>query len=178
MSGGAGLVPLQCPRCGTPVPAETEEVAWTCANCGQGMLLDEDEGLKPITVHAAASYEAAASWKPYWVCLGRVRFFRRESYGPDSDPEAGWARPVRFVLPAYTLPVEKAVALGVELLQRPPSLQEGEAQSLQGVTVLPDQLAPLARFVVLSIEAQRDDKLEAIEFTVELDAPELWCLAL
>jgi hypothetical protein len=176
MTPGPGLVALECVRCAAPVPAEAEEVAWVCQNCGQGLLLDEDEGLKPITVHAAAHQGQPAAWRPHWVAPGRVRVTRRESYGRDAPPEARWAKPVAFVLPAYSAAVEHAVAVGVAMLQRPPSLVEGEAQPLQGVTVLPDELAPLARFVVLSIEAERDDRLEAIEFTVELEEAELWCL--
>jgi hypothetical protein len=176
MSGRPGLVALQCTRCNTPVPAEPDEVAWVCQNCGQGLLLDELDGLKPITVHAAAAEGRAVSWKPFWVALGRVRFSRRESFGRDAPPEARWSQPVRFVLPAYTTGVERAVALGVDLLKRPPALEEGEAQELQGATLLPDQIVPLTRFIVLSIEAERDDKLEAIDFSVELDAPQLWVL--
>lgn len=176
MTGRPGLVALQCLRCSTPVPAEPDEVAWVCQNCGQGLLLDEVDGLKPITVRAAAAEGQGQVWKPFWVVPGKVRFSRRESYGRDAAPEPRWSQPVRFVVPAYTSGVEQAVALGVAFLKRPPALDEGEAQPLTGATVLPDQIAPLARFVVLSIEADRDDKLEAIEFTVELDAPELWCL--
>jgi hypothetical protein len=176
MTEQAGLVALQCVRCSTPVPAESDEVAWICQNCGQGLLLDELDGLRPITIHAAAAEGQAHSWKPFWVARGRVRFSRRESYGREAAPEQRWEQPVRFVLPAYTTSVERAVALGVGFLQRPPALSEGGAQPLQGASVPPEQIAPLARFVVLSIEAERDDKLEAIEFTVELDTPELWCL--
>ncbi|HLE22674.1 MAG TPA: hypothetical protein VI701_00045 [Anaerolineales bacterium] len=176
MTGRPGLVALQCLRCSTPVPAEADEVAWVCQNCGQGLLLDEVDGLKPITVHSAAAAGTTKSWKPFWVALGRVRFSRRESFGRDAAPEPRWSQPVRFVLPAYATGVERAVALGVGLLRRPPALEEGEAQVLQGATVLPEQLAALTRFVVLSIEAERNDKLEAIEFTVELDTPELWVL--
>jgi len=176
MTERAGLVALQCVRCNTPVPAEADEVAWICQNCGQGLLLDENLGLKPITVHSAAHEGPAKPWKPFWIALGRVRFSRRESYGRDSAPEPRWAQPARFVLPAFATSVEQAVAIGVNLLLRPPELTEGRAQPLHGATVLPDQIGPLARFVVLTIEADRDDKLEAIDFTVELDPPELWCL--
>jgi hypothetical protein len=177
MTERPGLVALKCLRCSTPVAAEADEVAWICPNCGQGLLLDEAAGVKPITVHAAVA-DGAHSWKPFWVAMGRVRVSRRESFGRDAAPDARWAQPVRFVLPAYTTTVERAVALGVAFVKRPPTFGEGQAQPLQGATVLPEQMAPLARFVVLSIEAERDDKLEAIEFTVEFEAPELWCLPL
>ena len=176
MTERAGLEALMCVRCATPVPAEPDEIAWICQNCGQGLLLDEMVGLKAITVHAASSGRPAGTWRPFWAVMGRVRIRRRESYGRDAAPDARWNEPVRFVLPAYATSVEQAVALGVGFLRRPPALSEGDPQPLQGATVLPDQLAPLARFVVLSIEAEREDSLEVIEFTVELDAPELWCL--
>jgi hypothetical protein len=158
------------------VPAEPDEVAWVCANCGQGLLLDEEAGLKAITVHSAAHPGGEATRRPYWVALGRVRFTRRESYGRDAAPNERWGRPVQFVLPAFAATVEQAVGAGVTLLERPPELVEGEAQLLRGAAVLPDEIEPLARFVVLSIEAARDDKLEAIEFIIDLGPPELWLL--
>ncbi|HMK08864.1 MAG TPA: hypothetical protein VK449_07540 [Anaerolineales bacterium] len=176
MTGPTTLVPLECVRCHTPVPAEPDEIAWICQTCGQGLLLDETVGLRPIAIQAAAAQGEAPSWKPFWAVSGRVRFSRRVSYGHDVAPEARWAQPVRFVVPAYATSVETAVALGVRFLERPPVLQPGEPRALHGASVLPDQIAPLVRFVVLSIEAARQDKLEAIDFTVELETPELWCL--
>jgi len=176
MTEPAGLVALDCVRCQVPVPAEPDEIAWICQNCGQGLLLDETTGLKAITVQATAAQGQVQAWKPFWVSYGRVRISRRESFGRDAPPDPRWGQPVRFVVPAYATSVEAAVALGVGFLERPPALQPGEARPLTGATILPGQVAPLARFVVLSIEAAREDKLEAIEFTVELEPPALWCL--
>ena len=45
------LVPLACPQCATPVSAGVEERAWVCIQCGMGLVLDESQGLKPLTVH-------------------------------------------------------------------------------------------------------------------------------
>jgi hypothetical protein len=176
MSERPALVGLQCVRCNTPVPAEPDEVAWVCQNCGQGLLLDEDVGLQAIEIHAAAGTAEAKSAKAFWVASGRVRFTRRESYGADSPPDARWQQPARFVLPAFSTTVEQAVALGVGFVMRPVKLEPGPAQPVRGVTVLPAQIASLARFVVLTIEANRSDKLEAIDFTLELEPAELWCL--
>ncbi len=177
MSERPGLVGLECVRCGTPVPAEPEEVAWICGNCSQGLLLDEQTGLRPITVHFGVAKPAPdLRWAPFWVAVGRVRVARRESFGRDSAPDARWDQPVRFVLPAFTTSVERAVGWGRQFLLHPPDLRPGEAVVLQGVTVLPEEIDPLARFVVLTIEAEGKDKLEAIDFSLDLDPPELWCL--
>ena len=40
------LVALNCIRCGTPIPAEIEEVAWVCQQCEKGQQLGE-AGLLP-----------------------------------------------------------------------------------------------------------------------------------
>jgi len=175
MSDRPTLVPLECMRCKTPVPAEPDEVAWSCATCEQGLLLDEGAGLRPITVHFAAGPESAERI-PFWVAAGHVRFTRRESYGADSPPDARWAGPVRFVLPAFSTGVEQAVAWGARLLRQPPDLRPGPAGPLRGVSVLPHEIDALARFVVITIEAERRDKLEAIEFYLDLEPPELWCI--
>ncbi len=177
MSEQPGLVGLECVRCGTPVPAEPEEVAWICANCGQGLLLDEQEGLRAITVHfGMAPPDPDLRWAPFWVAVGRVRIGRRESFGRDSAPDPRWGQPVRFVLPAFTTSVERAVGWGRDLLLHPPDLRLGEAVLLKGVTVLPEEVDSLARFVVLTIEAERKDKIEAIDFGLDLEPPELWVL--
>ena len=45
------LVPLVCIQCSTAIPAGVEEVAWVCAQCGQGMYLDEARGLEALDIH-------------------------------------------------------------------------------------------------------------------------------
>jgi hypothetical protein len=168
-----GLVPLQCPQCGTPVPAGAEEVAWVCSTCGSGLLLEEDVGLKLNPVHFARGDGAP---KPFWVAEGRVTIRRRETYGRSSGGDPRWAGPVRFVLPAFACTVDEAVAWGVRWLARGPQLEEASRGPLEGVTRLPGELTPLAHFVVLTIEADRKDQLEAFDFTVDLEAPQLWVL--
>ena len=177
MSDRPGLVGLECVRCGTPVPAEPDEVAWICGNCGQGLLLEEQAGLRPITVHfGLAVADPGLRWAPFWLAWGRVRVTRRESFGRDSPPDPRWDQLVRFVLPAFATSVERAVAWGRHFLLEPPDLRQGDTLALQGVTVLPEEIDSLARFVVLTIEAERKDKLEAIDFNLDLEPPELWCL--
>jgi hypothetical protein len=173
-----GLVGLECVRCGTPVPAEPEEVAWICETCGQGLLLDEQAGLRSITVHfGPAGTDPGVKRMPFWIAAGHVRVTRRESFGKDSAPDRRWEHPVQFVLPAFATSVERAVAWGRHFLLNSPDLGAGEAAPLQGVTVLPEEIDSLARFVVLTIEAEGKDKLEAIDFSLDLEPAELWVLS-
>ncbi len=177
MSPSVELVGLQCIRCGTPVPAEADQVAWICANCGQGLLLDEAAGLVPLRVHfAAGTRRKGPAGRPFWVAAGVVRISSRQSYGRDAEPDPLWAGRVRFVIPAFSTSLEQAVAWGTDFLGRPPDLTPGEPGELEPVTVDPAAVHPLARFVVLSVEASRRDKLEQIAFVLDLDPSELWCL--
>lgn len=177
MSPSVDLIGLECVRCGTPVPAEPEEVAWICANCGQGLRLDDEAGLAALGVHfGAGSRKDGLRWRPFWVASGRVQVSSRESYGRDAAPDPLWAGPVRFVIPAFATSLEQAVAWGTDFVRRPPDLTAGEPTDLESVTVDPAAVHPLARFVVLSVEASRRDMLEQIAFVIDLAPPELWCL--
>ncbi len=170
---------LKCPQCSTPVPAEEDEVAWVCATCGTGLQLT-DQGLAPVGVHWAVPRPGAHvdSWRPFWTFPGAVQFQQRVSYSGHMEPEALWAaNPLRFFVPAYNCPLQELQRLGADLTQRQPALQAGPAGGqLTGCNFLPDDARRVAEFVVLTIEADRPDKLRSIQFDVRLGAPELWVL--
>ena len=72
------LVPLVCIQCSAAIPAGIEEVAWACAQCGQGMALDEARGLESLEIHYSADIPPDTRGKPYWVADGQ-----REHGAPD-----------------------------------------------------------------------------------------------
>jgi hypothetical protein len=177
MSQGVELVPLQCVRCSTPVRATPDEVAWVCANCGQGLLLDGESGLRALEVkYAAVAQQAGLIWRPFWVTEGRVTFQARETYGHDRGPDEIWGAPQMFVLPAFECSLEEAGAWGVAFLRQPPRLVEGPAGLLEGVTVDPQAARALAEFVVLTVEAERRDQLRKVAFDLDLVPPVLWAM--
>jgi hypothetical protein len=177
MSASVELVLLKCVRCGTPVPAEEDEVAWVCANCGQGQQLTAD-GLAPLAVEFAAPRAGArvARWLPFWVFAGSVTFQQRESYGGHSRPDDLWAAPRRLFVPAFNCDLSRLETLGAALTRRQVTPARGPAAPLAGCTLLPGDAHAAAEFVVLTIEAERKDKLRAIAFSLNLAAPELWVL--
>lgn len=171
------LVPLLCIKCETPIPAEPDEIAWVCARCGQGMLLDETKGLLPLQVQYSASIPAGATGRPFWVMDGQVNL-QRELYSgnKNADAQLMWARPHRFTIPAYTCPLETLLQYGPQLLLKPPALQSGPAASFQPVTLSPGDIQALAEFIVVAIEAERSDMLKQIVVSVKLGEPVLWIL--
>ncbi len=178
MNAGVELVLLKCTRCGTPVPAEDDEVAWLCATCGQGLGLTAD-GLAPIDLHWALARPGArvAQWLAFWVFEGTVTFGQRENYGGRSQPDNLWHEPRRFYVPAYNCTLQHLEALGADLTRKQVVLSAGQpAGAVRGCTLLPDDARPAVEFVVLTIEADRKDKLRAIAFALQLSPAQLWLL--
>ena len=169
---------LKCPRCSAFVPAQEDEIAWVCAQCGQGLQLTET-GLASLAVNWAAASPGLAQlrWLPFWVFTGTVKFTRRESYSGSRPPEKLWNAPCRFYVPAFAIPLQQMQDLGAELTRRQIFLKAGPAQgALTGCTFHLDDARQAVEFIVLTIEAAQSDKLKAVDFSLQLAAPELWVL--
>lgn len=174
------LIPLRCLRCSTPVPAAPDQVAWACAQCGQGLLLDEEKGLAYLEINYSPLIKPNAVGRPYWICRGHVSV-ERETYSGNSDRIARevqdyWGQGRQFSIPAYSAPLEDLLAQAVEMLQRPPDRVAGPAAAFAPVTLLPADLAAAAEFIVLAVEAARKDKLRWAQVKVVLESPSLWIL--
>ncbi len=173
------LVPLVCLKCSTPVPAESDEVAWVCANCGQGQYLDPQQGLAPLQVYYAASIPAAAQGKPYWVVDGQVSMRRqvyRSSGKSAQESEVFWSQPRRFFVPAFSLPLEALLNQASSLLLQPPAIRSGPPARFAPVTLAMEDIRPTAEFIVMAVEAGRKDMVKDIHFDLKLSTPALWIL--
>ena len=181
MTTSIELVLLKCLRCGTHVPAGEDEVAWVCAQCGQGLQLTP-AGLAPLAVNWAAARPGASGvrWLPFWVFAGAVSFRSREVYGvfgSGSQPDKLWSSPRRFYIPAFPAPLQQMQTLGADLTRKQVELKPGPpGGALANCTLFPDDARHAIEFVVLTIEAGRSDKLKTVEFTLDLNEPELWVL--
>jgi hypothetical protein len=174
------LVPMTCLKCATPLRAEEDEIAWTCEKCGQGMLLTAS-GLAPLIIKWAASGATPATtgikWWPFWSFTGSVRFARRDSFRGRSEPDKLWDEPQQFFIPAYAARLQELETIGAELLKKRLRPAPGPAAgSLPACAIFPDDARHAAEFVVLTIEADRKDKLKSVEFTIQASEPELWVL--
>jgi hypothetical protein len=171
------LVALNCLRCGTPIPAEIEEVAWVCEQCDQGQQLGND-GLLPLEIHFSQGIAPNQKGKPFWLCEGRVTL-QRDTYGREkskTESQQFWSQPRKFVIPAFDYPVDKFSNDGVRWLQSPPDLQPGPVSLFEPVTMAVEDVRVWAEFLVMALEAARKDKVKKIQFNLELSEPQLWIL--
>jgi hypothetical protein len=173
------LVPLLCVKCSTPVPAEPDEVAWVCAQCGQGLLLDEDKGLVPLEVHYSAGIAPNALGKPFWVAEGRVNLYRKAYDSSDKEAEQSsrfWSQPRQFFVPAFSSPLGSLLVVAVDYLIQPPDLKPGDVARFEPVTLHQEDVRSAAEFIVVAVEAQRKDKVKQVDFNLQLSLPVLWVL--
>ena len=173
------LIPLVCLKCSTPIPASSNEMAWVCAQCGQGMALDVQKGLVPLQVNYAEGIQSSTRGKPYWVAEGLVNLERdvyRSSGKSAQEAVQFWSGPRGFFIPAYTLPQEDLLAQTTRFLLQPPALKPGSQAPFEPVTLSIEDIQPVAEFIVMAIEASRKDMLKNIRFTLDLSLPLLWIL--
>ena len=173
------LIPMQCLRCQQPLTAQPDEVVWVCPNCGQGQVLSDEKGLLPQIVHYAAGIPANMAGKPVWVAAGQVTL-HRETYHGSSEREMAqfWVQPRWFFIPAYSLTLEQLSSTGVTLLKQPLPMQEVETRSpFLPITVHPEDIRPLAEFILLAVEAERKDQLRNLTYDLQLSPPDLWIFA-
>lgn len=180
MTGKIELVPLRCIRCDSPVPAEGEEIAWACAQCGQGLLLDEQQGLENLDIHYSGKIQPGEKGQPYWVAQGTVDLEREvhDSWKDSHQREADqfWGHKRQFIIPAFNTSLDELLHLSTSLFTSQPELVDGSAAPFEAVTLSPLDLRSLIEYIVLAVEAKRSDKIKSISVAVEIEPPSLWIL--
>jgi hypothetical protein len=154
-------------------------MAWVCAQCGQGMALDVQSGLKPMEVHYAEAIPLNGLGKPHWIAEGQVTLERnvyRSSGKSAQEATQFWSRAHRFLIPAYSISQEELLAQTIRFLLQPPLLKPGPAMRFEPVTLSMEDIQPVAEFIVMAIEASRKDMLKNLHFTLKLSLPTLWIL--
>lgn len=178
------LIALLCPVCGQRlVPDADEAVVISCGNCATAVSLT-DQGIATANVqYAAPSDDTAGHWLPLWQFNATVNFTQRDTQGGSSSAREAaarfWAEPRRLYVPAWSLPVSRARKLGASLVQAQPvfrAVDRPQGAQLQTAVVNTDDALKLLEFVILSLEAQRDDWLKAVEFTIDAGPPQLWAI--
>ena len=172
------LIPLVCVKCSSPVPANPDEVAWVCEQCGQGQILDEAKGLAALDVFFSRALQQGQRGRPFWVTRGTVSISARETYKGNEERAARefWAAPRLFYIPAWDASLDETIAMGVQLLHNPQRIEQGTPVPFLPVTTGPGDLRALAEFMVVSIEADRRDAMKTINFGLTLEPAQLWVL--
>jgi hypothetical protein len=179
------LVPLSCVKCRAPIPANPDEIAWVCEQCGQGNLLDalpvpgpNESATCLLDVFFSDAIKPGQQGRPFWVTRGQVRLAVRETYKGDEGRESRqfWAEPRLFSIPAWDTSLDEIVSMGVYLLRNPQRLAPGGRLLFLPVVMPPGDVRAMVEFIVVSIEADRRDALKTVQFELMLEPLQLWIL--
>lgn len=178
------LVAIRCPECGQPLAPDNDHLVIACAQCGAAARID-DEGVRAMPMHYAAPMRDMANpqWMPFWIFSGRVNIVRRETQGGNrrmGDESARfWAEPRRLYVPAWELSIDAVRSAGVDMLKAQPayeSIPRPIGARLTPAVVSAGDARKMLEFIVLSLEAGRDDWLTHLDFRLEVGEPEMWAL--
>ena len=178
------LLALNCPECHQPLTPKNDHIVTLCQECLTPVQINDD-GLTPIQIHYAAPQNETmiSEWQPFWIFEGQVHLLKRETQsGHKSGGQAArtlWGQPRTFYVPAWDLSLCTAQDIGSNMLQQQPIFETGPQPSqpkLLPVVVAIDDAVKLLEFIVLAIEARRDDWLRDLDFRLEVQTPELWAL--
>ena len=178
------LLPLACPECREPIAADNLDVVVSCHKCPAHIQINDD-GLQKL----AASYIAppggdvskARSWHPFWMFEAKVNLVERKTQGGrkrGKDAETLWGEARRFFIPAWDLSMARSRQLSTAFVQSRPQMQRlresPPGASMTPATMSADDAAKMLEFIVLDIEARRDDYLRHIHYDLTIvDGPHL-----
>ena len=176
------LVVVRCPACGNPLTPDDNDLVIACGQCGAGLHL-ADEGPEPIEIqYARTNLVKVNFWRPWWIFKGSVNLIKRETQGGNRSEEARqfWAQPRVMGVPAWDLSLTSVKQLGVPMLKQAPVLTavpRPAGAKLTPAVVSAEDARKMLEFLILTLEASRDDWLKTLDFQIEAGPPELWAIA-
>ncbi len=175
---GTRLQPLRCLNCRLNLPAEIDEIAWVCPQCGQAQMLQNGQQLVETTINYHAKTVKDSPGHPFWIVEGSIHMERYTFWGINNIEDAAtfWKKPRKFYIAAFDLPIENIIQWGKYYLQKPLRLRPGIRSDFLPITLALEDVQAVADIIVVGIEASRPDKLKEINFTLSLSNPELWIL--
>ena len=171
---------LTCPQCAQWLSPAPDTVVMACPRCTTAVALD-DAGIKTLPVQFVAGKTENVEWYPFWTFEGQVELITRETQkgNKQSQAEQFWQQTHRFLIPAWNLDMWQARDLGLDFLQKPPQLSlldEPPNAPFYPVTLTREDALKLIDFIVLTLEANRDDWLRDLQFRLGINVPALWLL--
>jgi len=176
------LLLLRCPRCNNSLTPDQNDQVVQCGNCRAAVALLEG-GLQLLDAQfATPSSDRPPHWLPFWVYRGQVTINQRRTQGGRSaerDAQEFWGRPRQVFIPAWDITLPQARDMVSLLLHKQPPLEATtppEGATFRPAVVTPEDGRKLVELVIVSIEAERKDWLESLNYDLQLDSQTLWLL--
>jgi hypothetical protein len=166
------IVPLTCGTCGNPMEADTGDVVFYCTDCGSGFQLVGDR-IEPLeVVFLEAKKGSVSEYLPFWILDVTVQLRHRDARGGAisfiSDlfgkGKSSGRRP--FYIPAFDVPLPKLKELAIAFTRAQPPFTDKVSGKLPGGKYTRHDAEMMARYVFLSLEAQKPDTLQSLSYSL------------
>ncbi|HZK60539.1 MAG TPA: hypothetical protein VFC41_00595 [Anaerovoracaceae bacterium] len=177
MNESVMLIPLLCPKCKWPIDADENEVAWVCPDCRQGIFLNDSGQLMEIQVNYVENIPSGTPGNPFWAMDINIKI-ERETFRRDETDEMNnfWEAPRKIFIPAYQLWLDEIIKRAIDHLLNPPWMEPGLAVDFKPVVLPVEDLPAYIDFVLLQMEANRQDYLKKLNYEIQLGELQLWIL--
>lgn len=174
------LLLLRCPKCNFALAPGQDDQVMQCPNCRVAVAINEG-GLTILSAqYVAPTVERPPKWLPFWVYRGKVTIKERKTQGgrsAEKDALTFWAHPRRVYIPAWACDLIEARDIVEHLLEKQPVMEAvipPEGASFEPAVVTPADARMLLELVIVSIEAERSDYLETLDYDLRLESEALW----
>jgi hypothetical protein len=176
------LLLLRCPKCNHALTPGQDDQVVQCPNCRAAVAIGEG-GLTLLPAQFVAPTVAEPpAWLPFWVYRSMVTIKERKTQGGRSAEDEArdfWAQPRQVYVPAWGGELAEARDLTRRLLEKQPFMEAiipPEGASFLPAAVTAEDARKLVELVIVSLEANRNDWMEALDFDLRLDSEALWLL--
>lgn len=176
------LLLLRCPKCNYALEPGQRDRVIQCPNCRAAVGI-YDGGLDlPATFHARSSVAHPLHWLPFWVYGSRVTILQRKTQGgrsAEKESQEFWGRPRQVYIPAWDISLLQARDMVSSLLRDQPPLEAvdpPEGATFEPAITTREDGRKLLELVIVSIEAERQDWMESLEYDLQLEGEALWLL--
>ena len=176
------LLLLRCPRCNHALAPNQADRVIQCPNCRVAVALNEGGLVLLAAQYAAPAAPQPAAWLPFWVYRGRVTIKERKTQGgrsAEKEAQEFWAQPRRVYVPAWSGELLEARDLVWSLLEKQPFLEAiipPEGAAFEPAVITSEDAHKLLELVIVSLEANRKDWMEKLDFDLRLESEALWLL--
>lgn len=170
------LIAIKCDSCDSGLVVEVNDNVVYCSSCGNGYEIVNDK-LFPIEINFAKPLiqgQGEMIYKPFWIMDIYVNILSRDSsggwlsnlFGGNSKQTEGV---VKFYVPSFWMHIDSVKNLGVNFtLKNPVASPQKYNVKLTGFNFSKDDAEKIARFIFLSIEAEKSDMLRNIDYSMEI----------
>ena len=175
------LLLLRCPRCNHGLTPGNDDVVVQCPNCHAAVALS-DGGLQLLAAQYVAPTQTPQTWLPFWVYRGQVTIQLRKTQGgrsAEKEAQTFWAQPRRVYIPAWACELAEARDLIGDLLEKQPFLSAvtpPEDATFTPAAITTEDGRKLLELVIVTMEAERNDYMESLQYDLRLDSEALWLL--